>query len=101
MSHPLRSLLSNEAPREGWDMKIDCTQCEMYRSDHCQDCLVTALLHPPEVQLDIDEDLDPSLQALSGAGLIPVLKFRQRPATDPRSSGATSPQNKSRRAESA
>lgn len=59
-------------------MKIDCTRCEMYRSEHCQDCLVTALLHPPEVQLDIDEDLDPSLQALTGAGLIPVLKFRPR-----------------------
>jgi hypothetical protein len=59
-------------------MKIDCTQCEMYRSDHCADCLVTALLHPPEGQIDIDEDFDPSLQVLSGAGLIPVLKFRPR-----------------------
>jgi hypothetical protein len=59
-------------------MKIDCTQCEMYRPDHCADCLVTALLHPPEGQIDIDEDLDPSLRALSGAGLIPVLKFRPR-----------------------
>jgi hypothetical protein len=29
--------------------------------------------------VDIDEDLDPSLEALSGAGLIPVLKFRPRP----------------------
>jgi hypothetical protein len=40
--------------------------------------LVTALLHPPEGELEIDEDLDPSLQALTGAGLIPVLKFRPR-----------------------
>jgi hypothetical protein len=64
-------------------MKIDCTRCEMYRSEHCQDCLVTALLHPPEVQLDIDEDLDPSLQALTGAGLIPVLKFRPRAEPPP------------------
>lgn len=59
-------------------MKIDCTQCEMYRSDHCADCLVTALVHPPDVALDIDEDLDPTLRELSGAGLIPVLKFRKR-----------------------
>lgn len=58
-------------------MKIDCTQCEMYRSEHCDDCLVTALLHPPGA-VDIDEELDPSLRALSGAGLIPVLKFRAR-----------------------
>jgi hypothetical protein len=59
-------------------MKIDCSQCEMFRSEHCEDCLVTALLHPPEAQLDIDEDLDPTLAALSGAGLIPVLKFRPK-----------------------
>jgi hypothetical protein len=65
----------------------------MYRSEHCQDCLVTALLHPPEVQLDIDEDLDPSLEALTGAGLIPVLKFR------PRAERAT--QDKAGQAESA
>jgi hypothetical protein len=61
-----------------WLVKIDCTQCEMYRSDHCDDCLVTALLHPPEMPVDIDEDLDPPLHALADAGLIPVLKFRQR-----------------------
>jgi hypothetical protein len=52
----------------------------MYQTEHCDDCLVTALLHPPDSLVDIDEDLDPSLQALSGAGLIPVLKFRPRPS---------------------
>jgi hypothetical protein len=71
----------------GLGMKIDCTQCEMYRSEHCADCLVTALLHPPEVQLDIDQELDPSLEALTGAGLIPVLKFR--PRRDPGSEAAS------------
>jgi len=59
-------------------MKIDCTTCEMYRSEHCDDCLVTALLHPPDGVVDIDEALDPPLRTLSGAGLIPVLKFRPR-----------------------
>ena len=59
-------------------MRIDCTECEMYGSDHCEDCLVTALLHPPTGPVEIDEELDPSLQALSGAGLIPVLRFRPR-----------------------
>jgi len=59
-------------------MKIDCHECEMYQTSHCDDCLVTALLHPPEGVVDIDEELDPSLQALSGAGLIPILKFRPR-----------------------
>lgn len=63
-------------------MLIDCSKCEMYRSKHCDDCLVTALLHPPEDQVEIDENLDPPLQALAGAGLIPVLKFRPRAAAD-------------------
>ena len=67
-------------------MRIVCTECEMYGSSHCEDCLVTALLHPPSGEVEIDEDLDPSLQALSGAGLIPVLRFRPRgspPHDDP------------------
>lgn len=59
-------------------MKIDCTQCEMYRSDHCNDCLVTALLHPPEGAVDIDDELADPLGNLSQAGLIPVLRFRPR-----------------------
>jgi hypothetical protein len=63
-------------------MKIDCTACEMYRSEHCDDCLVTAMLHPPDGVVEIDESLDPSLNALSGAGLIPLLRFRPRDAED-------------------
>lgn len=59
-------------------MKIVCAECQMFESSHCEDCLVTALLHPPEAPVEIDDDLDPPLQALSGAGLIPVLKFRRR-----------------------
>lgn len=59
-------------------MRIDCHECEMYRSQHCDDCLVTALLHPPEGVVDLPETLDPAIEALTGAALIPVLKFRPR-----------------------
>ena len=59
-------------------MKIDCHECSMYRSEHCADCLVTVMLHPPGDVVEIDEDLDDSLHMLSGAGLIPTLKFRPR-----------------------
>lgn len=59
-------------------MKIVCQDCSMYQSSHCDDCLVTALVHPPDGVVDIDEELDESLQALSGAGLIPILRFRPR-----------------------
>ena len=63
-------------------MRIECTDCEMYQSSHCDDCLVKALLHPEDGVVDIDEDLDAPLQTLSGAGLIPVLRFRPRESPD-------------------
>ncbi len=50
----------------------------MYRSQHCDDCLVTALLHPQSTAVEIEDELDPPLQTLAGAGLIPVLRFRPR-----------------------
>ena len=59
-------------------MRIECERCEMFESDHCSDCLVTALLHAPGEAVDIDEDVGSSLRTLSGAGLIPTLKFRPR-----------------------
>ncbi len=59
-------------------MKIDCTGCEMYRTEHCDDCLVTVLLHPPASMVEIDDELDEPLSTLSAAGLVPVLKFRPR-----------------------
>ncbi len=67
-------------------MKIVCQDCSMYQSSHCDDCLVTALVHPPDGVVEIDEELDDSLQTLSGAGLIPVLRFRPRDPT-PRVAG--------------
>lgn len=66
-------------------MQIECRNCEMYQSHHCDDCLVTAMLHPPDGVVEIDEELDPSLETLSAQGLIPVLRFRPRtePAGEP------------------
>ena len=64
-------------------MRIDCSECEMYRSKHCDDCLVTALLGPQSSSVDIEDELDPPLQALAGAGLIPVLRFRPRESPAP------------------
>ena len=73
-------------------MRIECSECEMYQSSHCDDCLVTALLHPIDDVVEVDETLDASLQTLSGAGLIPVLKFRPRePRADAPSTGASGP----------
>lgn len=64
-------------------MRIDCSECQMYRSEHCDDCLVTALLRPQSTSVEIEDELDPPLQTLAGAGLIPVLRFRKREAPAP------------------
>lgn len=55
----------------------------MYRSEHCDDCMVTALLHPSSSSVEIEDELDPPLQTLAGAGLIPVLRFRPRESPAP------------------
>lgn len=59
-------------------MQIDCKQCVMYQTEHCDDCLVTALLHPVEAPVEIESEMDAPLSALAEVGLIPVLKFRAR-----------------------
>lgn len=60
-------------------MKIDCTQCEMYRSAHCQDCFVMAVLtRKQDEPLIIDADQEPAILRLQEAGLAPVLRFRQK-----------------------
>lgn len=59
-------------------MKIECSECVMYRTEHCDDCLVTALLHPGDEVVEIDEGMDRPIETLASAGLIPVLRFRPR-----------------------
>jgi hypothetical protein len=59
----------------------------MFRSEHCEDCLVTAVLHPPGTEVEIDEELNSPLRALSGVGLLPVLRFKPRPEDESRRVG--------------
>lgn len=63
-------------------MRIDCDSCVMQGTHNCDDCLVTALLHPPEGAVEIPDELGDSLGALSGQGLVPVLRFRPRTEED-------------------
>lgn len=70
-------------------MQIQCRDCEMYQTSHCDDCLVTALLHPPEGIVELDDDLEDSVELLQGSGLLPVLKFRPRQAPTPPADGLT------------
>lgn len=60
-------------------MRIDCTKCVMYDSEHCRDCLVTAMLHPPSAEVEWDPSADSSLATLADAGLIPMLRYLPAP----------------------
>ncbi len=66
-------------------MHVDCNACRMKDTHHCDDCLVTAVLHPPEGVVEIDDALEAPLRALATAGLIPVLRFRPRDPDEPAS----------------
>ena len=60
-------------------MIIDCKECEMYQSTHCQDCFVMAVLtRRQDEPLVIEADQEPAITRLQQAGLAPVLRFRQK-----------------------
>lgn len=60
-------------------MIIDCKECEMYQSSHCQDCFVMAVLtRKSDEPLVIDADQEPAIARLQEAGLAPVLRFRKK-----------------------
>jgi hypothetical protein len=71
-------------------MKIDCSACQMYRTAHCDDCLVTAIIQPPTDVAEIDDDIGECLDDLVTAGLIPVLRFRPRDPDRPPEEGMRS-----------
>ena len=57
---------------------IDCSDCEMHKTEHCKDCFVMALLSPKEGPIEIDEEERAAIETLQEAGLAPVLKFRRK-----------------------
>jgi hypothetical protein len=59
-------------------MIIDCSKCEFFETEACNDCLVTAILHPKDEPLDIEEEEQSAIATLQQAGLAPVLKFKRK-----------------------
>lgn len=64
-------------------MLIDCDQCQMQGTDHCRDCIVTAMLEPREAGLAtvIDAAEERALRAMAGVGLVPEIRMKPRPQT--------------------
>lgn len=57
---------------------IDCHECEMYRSSHCADCFVTAILSRDDTPVVLAEEEETAVRHLQQAGLAPALKFKRK-----------------------
>lgn len=54
-------------------LTIDCDTCQV-RGEHCQDCVVSVLLGPPQ-ELSFDAEEQRALSVLSDVGLVPPLRM--------------------------
>lgn len=61
-------------------MIIECDRCAMQHTDHCRDCVVSALLDPapPAKGVVIDADEERALRIMARAGLIPQIRMKRR-----------------------
>lgn len=60
-------------------MIVDCTDCEMYQSQHCEDCFVMAVLNRRnDSPLEIDDAHRLAIDRLQRAGLAPALRFTKK-----------------------
>jgi hypothetical protein len=55
-------------------MLIDCDTC-VARDVACGDCVMTVLLGPPSVRVDLDAEEQAAIDSLAGAGLVPPLRL--------------------------
>ena len=55
-------------------MRIDCDGCAV-RDVACGECVVTVLLGPPEVGLEVDDSERRALEVLADSGLVPRLQL--------------------------
>jgi hypothetical protein len=62
---------------------IECSNCQMQHTVHCDDCVVRALLEPPPRHgaLVVDADEERALRELAKAGLIPQIRMRPKRRT--------------------
>ncbi len=64
-------------------MLIECRTCVMQHSEHCRDCVVSALAEPSPRRgaLVVDADEERALRELARAGLIPEILMRPKRRT--------------------
>lgn len=61
-------------------MIIDCSDCELAGTEHCEDCFVMAVLSHKnkDEPLILEPDEEEAIAALEEVGLIPVIKFKRK-----------------------
>lgn len=61
-------------------MLISCDTCVMQHTDHCQDCVVMAVMDqsPRTGGLLVDADEERAIRELAKAGLIPEIRMKRR-----------------------
>jgi len=58
---------------------VDCAQCAMQHTEHCDDCIVTFICNrDPDDAVVIDADEERAVRLLAGAGLVPRLRHVPR-----------------------
>jgi hypothetical protein len=64
-------------------MLIECSSCAMQHSEHCRDCIVSALVEPDARHrpVVVDSAEERALRELARAGLIPQIRMRPKRRT--------------------
>ncbi|HEX9694929.1 MAG TPA: hypothetical protein VGB64_01285 [Actinomycetota bacterium] len=55
---------------------IDCGTCVMRSTDACRECVVTAIVNPPEGAIVFDAAEERAIRAMGTAGLLPLVRYR-------------------------
>lgn len=60
-------------------MRIDCRECVMQHTEHCDDCVVTHILDREDGPVVVDHREAVALRSLGAAGLVPLLRLTPKP----------------------
>lgn len=61
-------------------MIVDCSRCEFFETETCEDCFVRVVLSHKDhsTPLVLEPDEEEAIAALEEVGLIPVIKFKRK-----------------------
>lgn len=63
---------------ESTELVLDCSDCAMQGTTACEDCVVSYVLDGSKGALVFDVEQERALRSMSGAGLLPEVRYRRR-----------------------